>query len=149
MEDWQLVASDADAAALMAHASDFHDASIANVRTSMHRHEAPRYGQVGDAGSGLAVMLTLEIPKGGGLVRYELLFTEVVGVYLAGLPSGFVSNVMSAFLMRKDELIFWADDDLWDPSKPPSWKISLESPEAATSWVVAKGLRWRSIAEMG
>jgi hypothetical protein len=136
MEEWHQVNSENDIRELMNSAAEFHDATLNDVDVVV------RSDPTGTLGN-LSVVLRLTQLRVGRRVDYELLFTGVVGFYMAGLPQDYAAGILSALLLRIDGLICWADDDLWQPDAPVSWRQTLQAPETATSWVVARSMQWR------
>jgi hypothetical protein len=137
--EWEQVATQANADALMHVFGDFHDGCI---------HEAHLWTD-----HWVSSDLSMSCPTHlDNRIRFliqrqfkdpsaiELLFEEVTRFNLVPSPEDYASIIFSATLLVQDGVIFWSPEGSWKPD---------EADKDESTWISARKLRWREVPWLG
>lgn len=69
----------------------------------------------------------------------ELIFDELVQMYINPSPENYDSIIFGATFVHRDGLFYWADDRDWEPDG--------EYRYANINWICSKKVKWRDVSD--
>lgn len=72
-------------------------------------------------------------------VAIELIFEELVQLYINPSPENYDSIISEATFIQEEDLFYWADDGNWNPKGPYK--------HANINWICSKKVKWRDASE--
>ncbi len=135
--DWQGVSTPHDLEGLLRVFGGFHDSCLreAHIWTETWVAEDLSMGCPGHLDTSIRMLFQRQFRAPSAI---ELWFTEVVAFHLAPPPENYDSVISDAVLLKRDDLIYWADGGDWHPEHPH---------RDENTWIAAKRLRWRDASD--
>ncbi|SFS40979.1 hypothetical protein [Paenibacillus sp. 453mf] len=135
---WQEINNQDDIARLMSLFGWFHDSCIKELYMWTDHYVSKDLSMSISANRDHRVRLLIQ-RQNTSPTAIELIFDELVQLYINPSPENYDSIIFGATFLHKDGLFYWADDSGWDPDE--------ENKFARVNWMCSKKVKWRDVSD--